>query len=66
MDEKVPKDEALTWFSPTVVQPKPRCAMKECDKIESHMICASIDMRILDQYIKSSRYDQAAIIEDFM
>lgn len=61
MDEKIHKDEALTWFSLTVVQIKPRCAMKECDKIESHMIRASIDMRI-----KSSRYDQAAIIEDFI
>ena len=42
--ERVPKEEAITWCSPLVVQPKPR--YKEVKELEPQMIRASIDLRV--------------------
>ena len=62
--EKVPENEAITWCSPLVVQPKPKYAMSK-GMLEPHMIRASIDMRIPNESMKRSRCVQAPIIEDF-
>ena len=61
--EKVPANEAITWCSPLVVQPKPKYSNEE--KLDSHMIRASIDMRIPNRAMMRSRCVQAPIIEDF-
>lgn len=61
--EKVPANEPITWCSPLVVQPKPKFSSKE--KLDSHMIRASIDMRIPNRAMLRSRCVQAPIIEDF-
>ncbi|KAL9952955.1 hypothetical protein ACROYT_G040288 [Oculina patagonica] len=44
--EKVPDGEAITWCSSLVVQPKPKFTDEKNEELESHMIRASIDMRI--------------------
>ena len=61
--EKVPPNEAITWCSPLVVQPKPKFSNNE--ELDSHMIRASIDMRIPNRAMMRSRCVQAPIIEDF-
>ena len=63
--EKVPAGEEITWCSPLVVQPKPKFAKEKTKKLESHMIRASIDMRIPNKAMKRSRCVQALIIDDF-
>ena len=63
--EKVPAGEEITWCSPLVVQPKPKFAKEKMKKLESHMIRASIDMRIPNKAMKRSRCVQALIIYDF-
>ncbi|PFX14103.1 Retrovirus-related Pol polyprotein [Stylophora pistillata] len=50
--EKVPPGEAITWCSPLVVQPKPKFAETNKNELESHMIRASIDMRIPNESMK--------------
>ena len=42
--EKVPGDEPVTWCSPIIVQPKPKFAGISSDKLELHMIRASVDL----------------------
>ena len=64
--EKVPPGEAITWCSPLVVQPKPKFAETNKNELESHMIRASIDMRIPNESMKRSRCVQAPKIEDFI
>ena len=64
--EKVPPGEAITWCSPLVVQTKPKFAETEKDDLESHMIRASIDMRIPNDKMKRSRCVQAPKIDDFI
>ena len=41
--EKVPDNEAITWCSPVVVQLLPMVAGTPPDKLEAHMIRASVD-----------------------
>ena len=62
--EKVPDREAITWCLPLVVQPKPTYMKSE--ELESHMIGASIDMRIPNQSMRRSRCVQSPRAEDFI
>ena len=64
--EKVPDGEAITWCSPLVVQPKPKFTEMKSEVLESHMIRASIDMRIPNQSMKRSRCVQSPRVEDFI
>ena len=64
--EKVPDDEPVTWCSPLVVQPKPKFAGLRSDQLEPHMIRASVDLRVPNQYMERSRISQAPIVEDFI
>ena len=43
---KASDGEAITWCSPPVVQPKPKFADVKNEELESHMVRASINMRI--------------------
>ena len=63
--EKVPDGEAITWCSPLVVQLKPKFTDMKSEELESHMIRASIDMRIPNQSMKRSRCVQSPKVEDF-
>ena len=64
--EKVPDGEAITWCSPLVVHPKPKFTEVKSEVLESHMIRASIDMRIPNQSMKRSRCVQSPRVEDFI
>ena len=64
--EKVPDDEPVTWCSPIVVQTKPKFAGTLSDKLEPHMIRASVDLRVPNKYMERSRISQAPIVEDFI
>ena len=64
--EKVPEGEAISWCSPLVVQPKPKFTEMKSEELESHMIRASIDMRIPNQSMKRSRCVQSPRVEDFI
>lgn len=64
--EKVPDGEAITWCSPLVVQPKPKFTDVKNEELASHMIRASIDMRIPNQSMKRSRCVQSPRVEDFI
>ena len=64
--EKVPDGEASTWCSPLVVQPKPQFTEMKSEELESHMIRASIDMRVPNQSMKRSWCIQSPRIEDFI
>ena len=64
--EKVPDGEAITWCSPLVVQPKPQFTDMKSEELESHMIRASIYMRIPNQSMKRSRCAQSPRVEDFI
>ena len=64
--EKVPDGEAITWCSPLVVQPKPKFTEMRSEELESHIIRASIDMRIPDQSMKRGRCVQSPRVEDFI
>ena len=64
--KKVPDGEAITWCSPLVVQPKPKFTEMKSKVLESHMITASIDMRIPNQSMKRSRCVQSPRVEDFI
>ena len=63
--EKVPNGEAITRCSPLVVQPKPKYKATDRDKLEPHMIRASIDLRIPNRYMERNRVAQNPIVEDF-
>ena len=64
--QNVPDDEPITWCSPKVVQPKPKFAGTLPDKLESHMIRASVDLRVPNKNTERSRIAQAPIVEDFI
>ena len=64
--EKVPDGEAITWCSPLVVQPTPKFTEMKSEVLESHMIRASIDMRIPNQSMKRSQCVQSPRVEDFI
>ena len=63
--ERVPENEAITWCSPLVVQPKPKYKDTDKDKIEAHMIRPSIDLRIPNKYMERSKITPSPIVEDF-
>ena len=64
--QQVPANEAITWCSPLVVQPKPKFVEREKDDLEPQMIRASIDMRIPNASMKRNRCVQAPQIDDFI
>jgi len=64
--EEVPEGEAVTWCSPLVGQPKPKFNTVDNEKLEPHMIRASVDLRVSNQFIGRNRINQGPIVEDFM
>ena len=64
--EEVPEGEAVTWCSPLVVQPKPKFNTVDKEKLEPHMIRASVDLRVPNQFMERNRITQGPIVEDFM
>ena len=64
--EPVPDGEPVTWCSPLVVQPKPRFTGTPHEKLEPHMIRASVDLRVPNKYMERTRIVQAPIVEDFI
>ena len=64
--EEVPEGEPVTWCSPLVVQPKPRFRGTNKDDLEAHMIRASVDLRVPNQFMERHRIIQGPIVEDFM
>jgi len=63
--EKVPENEPITWCSPIVVQPKPSFNTTPKEDLEPHMIRASVDLRVPNQYMERSRITQPPLVEDF-
>jgi len=61
--EEVGRDEAITWCSPLVVQPKPKFIGQKI--LGPDQIRACIDMRVVNESMKRSRVVQAPVIEDF-
>ncbi|CAB3983822.1 Hypothetical predicted protein [Paramuricea clavata] len=53
--EQVPDDEPVTWCSPLVIQPKPRFAKTPTEELGTHMIRASVDLRVPNKYMEQSR-----------
>ena len=64
--EEVPAGEAVTWYSPLVVQPKPKFNTVDKEKLEAHMIRASVDLRVPNQFMERNRITQGPIVGDFM
>ena len=64
--KKVPDGEAITWCSQLVAQPNPKFTEMKGEELESHMIRASIDMRIPNQYMTRSRCIQSPRVGDFI
>ena len=64
--EQVPEGEPVTWCSPVVAQPKQKSCGTAKDDLELHMINASIDLRIPNQYMERHRIIQGTLFEDFM
>ena len=64
--DEVPEGEAVTWCSPLVVQPKPKFNTVHKEKLEPHMIRASVDLRLPNQFMKRHRITQRPIVEDFV
>ena len=64
--EEVPEGEPVTWRSPLVVQPKPKFSELDKEDLEPHMIRASVDLRIPNQFMERNRITQSTVVEDFM
>ena len=64
--EKVPDDEPFTWCSPLAVNPKPKFAGIPSDKLEPHMIRASVDLPVPNKHMEGRRILQAPVVEDFI
>lgn len=64
--EEVPEGEPVTWCSPLVVQPKPKFSSVDKEDLEPHMIRASVDLRIPNQFMERHRITQGTVVEDFM
>ena len=64
--KKVSSGEAITWCSPLVVQTKPTLTEMKGEELESHMIRASIEMRIPNQSMKRRQCVQSTRVEDFI
>ena len=47
--EEVPEGETVAWCSTLVVQPKPKFSTVHKEKLEPHMIRASVDLRVPNQ-----------------
>lgn len=60
------KKEPIIWCFPLVVQPKPKFAEIPPNRLQPHMIRASVDLRIPNKYIERSRISQAPIVENFI
>ena len=63
--EHVPQGEPVTWCSPLVVQPKPRFSNTPRDQLQSHMIRASVDLRVPNKFMERNRIMQGPLVEDF-
>ena len=61
--EEVPEDEAVTWCAPLVVQPKPKFHTVDKVKLEPHMIRASGDLRVRNQFIKRNKITQGPFLQ---
>ena len=64
--KKVSAGEAITWWSPLVVQPIPKFTEMKSEEFESHMIRASINKRISNKSMKRSWCLQSPRVEDFI
>ena len=64
--KEVPESEAVTRCSPLVVQPKPKFNTVDKEKPEPHMIRASVDLRVPNQFMERNRTTQGPIVEDIM
>ena len=53
--ERVPNDEPITWYSPVVVQPKPKYIHMAKDDIQPNMIRACIDLRVPNKFMEETR-----------
>ena len=62
--EEVPEGEPVTWCSPLVVQPKPKFSELDKEDLEPHMIRASVDLRILNQFMERNRITQSTVGKD--
>lgn len=64
--EEVPEGEAVTCCSPLLIQPKPKFNAVDQEKLEAHMIRASVSLRMPNQFMERNRITQGPIVEDFM
>ena len=64
--EEVPEGEPVKWCSPLVVQPKPRLNQTDKDELQPHMIRASIDLQIPNQFMERNRIAPTPTVEDFI
>ena len=62
--ERVEPGDPVTWCSPLVVQPKPRYRHINKEALESHMIRASVNLRVPNKYMERNRILQAPVVED--
>ena len=50
--EERPEGEAVTWCSPLIARPKPKFNTVDKEKLETHMIRASVDLRVRNQFME--------------
>ena len=62
---QVPEGEPVTWCPLLVAQPKPKFSGTAKD-LEPHMMRASVDLRITNQYMERHRITQGILVENFM
>ncbi|VDI83363.1 Hypothetical predicted protein [Mytilus galloprovincialis] len=63
--ENVPSGTPLQWCSPLVVIPKPEFSNEDQDKLESHIIRACANLRILNKFLEQNIVIQSPVVEDF-
>ena len=64
--ETVPTDEAITWCSPIVVQPKPKYLHIAHEELQPNMIRTCIDLRVPNRSMERNRITQGPVVEDFI
>jgi len=64
--EEGPEGEVVTWCSPLVAQPKPKFNTVDKVKLETHMIRASVDLTVPNQFMEINRITQGPMVEDFI
>ena len=64
--EKVPDGETIAWYSPQVVQLKPKYDDIKTEELDSQMIRASTDMRVPNEAMKRSRFVHSPRFKDFI